>query len=377
MITTRNYQSRRITHVCAGRHPARGFRTLHGLPPCARINALGCRGRQRPHRFRWMKPGRCGSFLLETNTQLAYPTSLSPETAQSVGIPFGRAVRLDDRGRVMQSLIKRVKTRQAGQGLIPAPGHVGHGGCKRLYADEADLPVRVARRGAVLVCDGRAGTILPRDEARARTAFRYLYAKRAHPASQQRPEFNGQADGNRTSVEGEPLAADVRARAVEFSDQLVRLRIFQRCATAITNLPGVKQASLRVKPGGVLQVSVQPRVPVACLAQVRTGCRLDRRRGRTMGQMRGHVASVRTFRWSCGESCGTYAWAKRLKLIRTAAPLVGAAAGLVRMRDVVGTSFLTVSSVSCARKHRPCRRWSGEFRLEGAEEVLKPRLWRG
>lgn len=56
--------------------------------------ALGCRGISRTD-FRWDEArGLAGLVLLETNTQPGMtPTSLSPEQAQAVGIPFGALCR--------------------------------------------------------------------------------------------------------------------------------------------------------------------------------------------------------------------------------------------------------------------------------------------
>ena len=56
--------------------------------------ALGCRGISRTD-FRWDESrGAKGLILLETNTQPGMtPTSLSPEQAAAVGIPFGQFCR--------------------------------------------------------------------------------------------------------------------------------------------------------------------------------------------------------------------------------------------------------------------------------------------
>lgn len=57
-------------------------------------DALGCRGISRTD-FRWDETrGLAGLILLETNTQPGMtPTSLSPEQAETVGIPFGKLCR--------------------------------------------------------------------------------------------------------------------------------------------------------------------------------------------------------------------------------------------------------------------------------------------
>lgn len=57
--------------------------------------ALGCKGMSRTD-FRWDEAkGAAGLFLLETNTQPGMtPTSLSPEQAAHVGIPFGALCRM-------------------------------------------------------------------------------------------------------------------------------------------------------------------------------------------------------------------------------------------------------------------------------------------
>ncbi len=58
-------------------------------------DALGCRGLTRTD-FRWDESkGMAGLILLETNTQPGMtPTSLSPEQAEHMGIPFGQLCRL-------------------------------------------------------------------------------------------------------------------------------------------------------------------------------------------------------------------------------------------------------------------------------------------
>jgi len=99
-------KGRRINQWWPADIPHRFSELCIGLRPAARITRLRCRGRQRTD-FRWMKGQRaCGSFPARTNHHnLADPHSLRQKQAQS-GYFLRRAVRLDYRGRVSQSLIK-------------------------------------------------------------------------------------------------------------------------------------------------------------------------------------------------------------------------------------------------------------------------------
>ena len=141
----------------------------------------------------------------------------------------------------MQSLIKRVKPAKPAK-ADPAPSRWAWRMQRLMLTPTFRFGLRV---GVPFCLALAAGTIYLSDEAR-RGQLADVYAN-ARTSIQQRPEFMVKLmaiDG----VEG-VLAADVRAAVpVEFPTSSFDLDL-PALRQAITDLPGVKQASLRVKPG--------------------------------------------------------------------------------------------------------------------------------
>jgi len=191
-----------------------------------------------------------------------------------------------------------------------------------------------------------------------------VYAN-ARTSIQQRPEFMVKLmaiDG----VEG-VLAADVRAAVpVEFPTSSFDLDL-PALRQAITDLPGVKQASLRVKPGGVLQVSVQPRVPVA-VWRSQDGLLLIDAEGSPIGQLasRGDRTDLPLV---VGEAANQRV-SEALELIRTAAPLGERLRGLVRMGERRWDVVLDREQRILLPETQAVQALERVIALEGAQDVL-------
>lgn len=119
---------------------------------------------------------------------------------------------------------------------------------------------RLALRAGVPFClTLMAGTIYLADEGR-RGAIAQAVAD-ARASIEERPEFMVKLmaiDG----AEG-ALAAEIRASMpLEFPQSSFDLDL-PVLRSRITELPGVRTANVRIKPGGILHIDVTPRVPVA------------------------------------------------------------------------------------------------------------------
>ena len=104
-----------------------------------------------------------------------------------------------------------------------------------------------------------AGTIYLSDADR-RTAITDAVAD-ARASVEERPEFMVKL----MAIDGaeDALAADIR-QAVPLNFPLSSFDLdLENIRTQINELHGVKKASVRIRPGGVLQVDIQPRLPVA------------------------------------------------------------------------------------------------------------------
>jgi len=104
-----------------------------------------------------------------------------------------------------------------------------------------------------------AGTVYLADEER-RGAITQAVAD-ARTSIEERPEFMVKL----MAIDGAtgPLAADIRATVpLEFPQSSFDLDL-PAIRKEIAALTGVKTASVRIRPGGVLQIDVKPRVPVA------------------------------------------------------------------------------------------------------------------
>lgn len=163
---------------------------------------------------------------------------------------------------------------------------------------------------------------------------------------EERPEFMVAA----MSVEGadDALAAQVRAALpVTFPVSSFRLDLEAMRAT-VEDLAGVRRATVRVKPGGILDVDVLPRVPVA-LWRTAEGLHLVDEEGVPIG-----TAAARAARPDlpliAGEGADRVV-AEALALVAAAGPLSDRVRGLVRMGE---------------------RRW--DLVLDGGQRVLLPTL---
>ncbi|MEP5732463.1 MAG: cell division protein FtsQ/DivIB [Sulfitobacter sp.] len=119
---------------------------------------------------------------------------------------------------------------------------------------------RLALRAGIPFCVTlMAGTIYLADEGR-RNAITQAVAD-ARASIEERPEFMVKlmaVDG----AEGQ-LAADIRAAIpFEFPQSSFDLNLTE-LRRQVNGLPGVRSAAVRIRPGGVLQVDVTPRIPVA------------------------------------------------------------------------------------------------------------------
>lgn len=154
----------------------------------------------------------------------------------------------------MRALISRKKTNPAK--ADPAPSRWAW----RMQRLMLTPGFRLALRAGVPFCVTLlAGTIYLADDIR-RTAITDAVAD-ARRAIEERPEFMVKLmaiDG----AEG-PLSAEIRAAVpIEFPQSSFDLEL-PEIRNTIKALNSVKNASVRIKPGGVLQVDVTPRVPVA------------------------------------------------------------------------------------------------------------------
>ncbi|OAN73637.1 cell division protein FtsQ [Sulfitobacter sp. EhC04] len=169
-----------------------------------------------------------------------------------------------------------------------------------------------------------AGTVYLADDAR-RTAITDAVAD-ARRAVEERPEFMVKlmaidgADG--------PLAAEIRtAVPIEFPLSSFDLDLGQVRST-IKSLNSVKNANVRIKPGGVLQVIVMPRVPVA-IWRTAEGLTLVDDGGAPVGQIANRALRP-DLPLIAGEGAARHV-PEALELIKTTEPIAGRVRGLVRM----------------------------------------------
>lgn len=171
-----------------------------------------------------------------------------------------------------------------------------------------------------------AGTLYFSDETRRQAIVDLLADARA--SFEERPEFMVKLlaiDG----AEGE-LAAEVRAlMPFEFPQSSFDIDI-AAFRDEIVGLPGVKTANVRIRPGGILQVDVTPRVPVAVWRH-REGLSLVDESGAFVSNVatRGEVPHLPLI---VGEGA-TKDVPEALALLRTVSSLGDRVRGVVRMGD--------------------------------------------
>ena len=186
---------------------------------------------------------------------------------------------------------------------------------------------RLALRAGVPFCIALlAGTIYLSDEAR-RGAITQAYAD-ARASIEQRPEFMVKL----MAVDGasDALATEIRAIVPfqlpqsSFDLDLDALR------AQIAALNGVKSAGVRIRPGGILQVDVVPRVPVA-VWRTAEGLALVDESGAFVAEV-GSRFDVPELPLIAGDGASRHV-PEALRLFRAAAPLGDRLRGLVRMGE--------------------------------------------
>ena len=135
----------------------------------------------------------------------------------------------------------------------------------------------------------------------------------------------------------------------------------------VTQLPGVKQASLRIKPGGLLQVSVEPRVAVA-IWRTENGLVLVDLDGNTIGKIENR-ADRTDLPLLVGDAANTRV-AEALELFRTATPLNTRLRGLVRMGARRWDVVLDRDQRIMLPETQPVQALERVIALENAQEVL-------
>lgn len=119
---------------------------------------------------------------------------------------------------------------------------------------------RLGLRAGVPFCAALlAGTVFLSDETR-RAAIQQAVAD-ARASIEERPEFMVKM----MAIDGAQgiLAAEIRtAVPLEFPKSSFDMDL-PAIRAAIKHIPGVKSAGVRIRPGGILQIDVKPRVPVA------------------------------------------------------------------------------------------------------------------
>lgn len=184
-------------------------------------------------------------------------------------------------------------------------------------------------------------------------------------AIQERPEFMVTLmaiDGVDTQ-----MSEDIRANlALDFPISSFDLDLEAMRAT-ITDLPPIAEAALRIRPGGVLEVDVTPRVPVAVWRNHSSLSLID--------ATGAHVAHI-PFRVDrsdlpliAGGGANTYI-SQALELLDVAAPLGDRLRGLVRMGERRWDVVLDRDQRILLPTENPVRALERVIALEGAQDVL-------
>ncbi|MBW4960486.1 cell division protein FtsQ/DivIB [Sulfitobacter sp. CW3] len=259
----------------------------------------------------------------------------------------------------MQSLINRVKPARAIK-ADPAPSRWAWR-MQRLMLTPAFL---FGLRFGVPFCLALlVGTVYLTDDAR-RGQITDGYAS-LRSSIQQRPEFMVKLmaiDGA-----GPELAANVRAALpIDFPTSSFDLDLAAMRST-IMQLPGVKHATLRVKPGGLLQVEVEPRVAVA-VWRSQDGLALIDASGAYIGRLV-HRTDRSDLPLVAGEEANVSV-AEALDLLRVAAPLGDRLRGFVRMGARRWDVVLDREQRILLPETGAIQALERVIALEGAQEVL-------
>jgi len=223
---------------------------------------------------------------------------------------------------------------------------------------------RLALRAGVPFClTLMAATIyLSNEERREAIALAVSDARRS---IEERPEFMVKL----MAVDGATgaLAANVRALVpVEFPVSSFDLDV-TTLRQQITDLDGVKNASVRIKPGGILQVDVTPRIPVAVWRTEDGLVLVDE------GGARVEVVDSRAARPDLPLIAGQGAQAKvpeALRLINATAPIGKRLRGLVRVGERRWDVVLDRDQRIMLPETGAVQALERVIALEGAQEVL-------
>ena len=208
-----------------------------------------------------------------------------------------------------------------------------------------------------------AGTIYMADEERRGTVVQAIADVRA--SIEERPEFMVKL----MAIDGasDLLSSEIRtALPLEFPLSSFDLDLPQ-IREKITDIDGVRQANVRIRPGGVLQIDVTPRVPVA-VWRSETGLALVDNTG-------AHVARIGARRDHA--SLPLIAGAGAAKAVPEALKLIGAAnvlgdrlRGLVRVGGRRWDVVLDRDQTIMLPEENALQALERVIALEGAQEVL-------
>ena len=259
----------------------------------------------------------------------------------------------------MQSLISRVKPTKTLK-ADPAPSRWAWRMQRLMLTPTFLFGLRVGVPFSLALL---AGTVYLADDTR-RGQLTESYSK-LRASIEQRPEFMVKLmaiDG----VEAD-LAADVRAAVpVEFPTSSFDLDL-PAMRSAIMELAGVKQATLRVKPGGLLHVDVEPRVAVA-VWRTEDGLALIDAEGTYIGDI-AHRTDRQDLPLVAGEQANASV-AEALDLLRVAAPLGSRLRGFIRMGARRWDVVLDREQRILLPETGAIQALERVIALEGAQEVL-------
>lgn len=208
-----------------------------------------------------------------------------------------------------------------------------------------------------------AGTIYLSDEER-RTAIGEKVAE-VRRSIEERPEFMVKL----MAIDGasKELSAQIRETVpLDFPLSSFDLDLAE-VRSRISDLPGIQQASVRIRPGGLLQVDVVPRVPVA-LWRSETALTLVDATGAAVraAPARGDRADLPLI---AGEGATDHV-TEALDLVRAAAPLGSRLRGLVRMGERRWDVVLDRDQRILLPETGAVQALERVIALEGAQDVL-------
>jgi cell division protein FtsQ len=223
---------------------------------------------------------------------------------------------------------------------------------------------RLALRAGLPFCVTlMAGTLYLSDEGR-RNAITLAVAE-ARASIEERPEFMVKL----MAIDGaEPaLSAEIRQVVpIEFPQSSFDLDL-AGLRTLITDLDGVMKANVRIKPGGVLQVDVTPRIPVA-LWRSEDGLKLVDINGIFVAPAETRAAHS-NLPIIAGEGADSHV-SQALRLLRAASVLEARVRGIVRMGDRRWDVVLDRDQRIMLPEINAQQALERVIALEGAQEIL-------